>query len=358
MLKLRVLFFLIVVTWGTVFCGDACGEQTSDDLLADQLTSELVCLPRRDNRPLKETCHKLFAGADQSRLLKLADRADMNVAMWARWELRRTPFGRTFDASDRFYPVRFLELKGIEVPSAWAKEFAAQFLSTDVARGQSVEYYRKHTLAPAKMSFIGTEPRTYIQYSRADVPTGTTVCESQADLLIKQAGRMVRLGKPLTKNFYGMNVLIRSEDVFLPLLMEERTFILNLRGSHMMPFELTCFGTRSGKQNWETVGWSGIPEKVDVVPRILLPSSFDAILLRTIVGEVSYRDPHTDSGRGGTGQFSGGCSLYLTANDRLVTVFGSEGILFVEAFDVKTGRNVLRFATDYNGDDAGAAEGK
>jgi hypothetical protein len=169
---------------------------------------------------------------------------------------------------------------------------------------------------------------------------------------------MVRLEKPLTKNLYAMNLSIRNEDVFLPLLMEDRTFVLNLRGSNMMPFELTCFGTQSGKQDWETVGWSGVPEKVDVVPRILLPSNFEAILLRTIVGEVRHPDTHNYSGRGGSDQFSGGCSLYLTANDRLVTVFGSEGILFVEAFDVKTGRNVLRFATDYNGDDAGAAEGK
>ena len=265
------------------------------------------------------------------------------------------PFSHSFDANSRYFPVRFLELKGIDVPVAWAKQFAIEFLPAETLRLQAVRYYREHATKPSQMSFIATERSTYVHYTNADVPAGTTVRESDADLVVKQSEMAARLEKPLTQNFYAMNTSVRGVDAFLPLVTKDKTFVLSLRGLHMMPFVLCCFGTKSGSRSWETVGWSGLPIKVDVVPRNLLPASFETALLRTAVGEIKCSGPETDPGRGGKGQFSGTCSLYLVRNEGLVTVFGSEGILFVEAFDVKTGRNVLRFSTDYNGEEADAA---
>jgi hypothetical protein len=80
----------------------------------------------------------------------------------------------------------------------------------------------------------------------------------------------------------------------------------------------------------------------------------EAILRRTIVGEIKPPVANDNASRDGKSPF-GASSLYLTANDQVVTVFGLPGILSVESFDVKTGRNVLHFATDYNGQDAEAA---
>jgi hypothetical protein len=358
MRQLRVLFIVAIACSVLTVFGRASADEASDNRLADELTSDLVCLPSGDIRALKRTLRKLFDGADQSRLMRLADHPNWNVAFWARWELRRTLFSQAFDASNRFYPVRFLELKGIAVPTAWAKEFAAQFLASETIRRESAEYYRAHAPTQYKMSFIGMEPRTWVRYAKADVPAGASVRESEKDLVVTQEGVTVRLEKPLTKNYYAMNTLVRDEDVFLPLITEDKAFILSLRGSHMMPFAFTCFASRSGTQKWETVGWSGFPTKVEVVPRNLLPTRFEAILLGTTVGEIVHPDTGNDRGRGGRGQFCGACSLYLTGNDKLVTVFGSERVLFLEAFDVNTGRNVLRFATDYNGDEAEAAAGQ
>jgi hypothetical protein len=203
--------------------------------------------------------------------------------------LRRSSFTQAFDVNNRFYPLRFLELKGVDVPSAWAKEFASQFFLTDLVEAkspqgflyaehqrlapqikdlyvQAIKYYDTHTTTPSRMSSVEMKPGTYVHYTEADVPAGTTVQESETESVIKQAGITVRLEKPLTKNFYSMNTLIRGEDVFLPLVTKERTFILSLRGSCLMPFELTCFDTQSGKRNCETVGWSGWKQKVEVLP--------------------------------------------------------------------------------------------
>lgn len=380
--RLRVLFLGVIATGWMLAYGDACANQATDDLLADELESELVCLPRRDMRPLKETLHKLFGNGDESRLVQLAGCPNANVAMWARWELRRTSFTQAFNVNSCFYPVRFLELKGIEVPSAWAKKFAVQFFLTELREtegpgglrvldhqsrnsqikdlyDQAVEHYRTHATTTSRMSFIDMDPSTYVHYTNADVPAGTTVHESETELVVEQAGMQVRLEKPLTKNRYTI-IAGYGEDVFLPLLASEKTFILTGSGSHMLPFELTCFDTQSGTQNWETVGWCGLPQRVEVLPRNVLSLGEEEVLLRTIVGEIMPPGRDNDPGRGGgaSGPHYGACCWYLTANDRFVTVFGSEEILSVEVFDIKTGHNVLRFATDYHGDAEAAARGQ
>jgi hypothetical protein len=276
--------------------------------------------------------------------------------MWARWEMRGKLFDSAFDAENRYYPVRFLESKGIDVPTPWAKEFAAQFLPSKALRHQAAEYYRKHAASPARMSFVNSEPRTYVHCAKSDIPAGVTVAESETHLVISQSGRTARLEKPLTQNYYHINAGPLGENLFLPLVTKDSTYVLSVRGAHMFPFELVCFDTSTGTRKWETVGWSAWPITVEVCPRNLLPPSFEAMRLETIVGRVlvpGRDDVHEGRGGGLSGPHLGACSFYLVANDRYITVFGEEGgILFVESFDVRTGRNVLRFATDYHGVDA------
>ncbi len=301
--------------------------------------------------------------------------------MWARWELRRTQFTEAYDVQNRYYPTRFLELKGIEVPSVWAREFASQFFLNDLVEvkkpggffvlendrrdarfkelyRRAVEHYETQTTSPSAISFIDMNPQTYVHYTVADVPTGTTVHESKSDLVITQAGTTVRLKKPLTKNLFSMLAAVKGKDVFLPLVTKEKTFILHSRGAHMIPYELTAFDTKSGERLWETVGWSAWPIKVEVFLGNMLTPGEEETLWRTLVGEIKVPGPDNDPGRGDgwMGRASGACCWYLTATERTVSVFGSEGVLLsVETFDNKTGRNVLRFATDYHGDEAQAA---
>jgi hypothetical protein len=354
------------------------GENGDDQWGVEPLTSRLVGLPRRDTKAIEDFVHQLFGHADWPRLVELADSPDLNIAMWARWEMRRLLPERPLDATDRRYPVRLLEEKAIDVPPAWARQFAAQFFPSDRAetkgpggilvpgrkwRSPEVEalylrttkYHEAHPLAPSKVSYVDMAPETYVHHAEAVVPAGTSVRESGSDILIEQAGVRIRLAKPLTKNFYAIYGAFYGENVFLPLVTRTKTFVLYVRGAHVNPFELTCFDTDSGGSKWETVGWSGWPLKVDVAPRNLLAPSFEAILLRTMVGEPRPPDPGNDPGRGGgaSGPRLRACAWYLTANDRFVTVFGHEWTLvFVEVFDVSTGRNVLRFATDYRGANA------
>ena len=75
---------------------------------------------------------------------------------------------------------------------------------------------------------------------------GTTVTESATSLVIEQSGLSVRLEKPLTKNSYYTLVATYGEDLFLPLITRNTTYVLYARGAHMFPYQLTCFDTRSG----------------------------------------------------------------------------------------------------------------
>jgi hypothetical protein len=348
----RSLLVLVVALGPAGIRGDARADQESDEALISTITEQLPTLPRRDLSSLMAAFTELFDDADQPRLMRLAQHSNFSIAMWARWQMSDSLFGSAFDPENQYYPVRFLELKGIEVPTPWARAFAAQFLPSKALRRQAGEYYRKRTTCPARMSLVTTEPRTYVHCARCDIPAGTEVTESETHLTVKQAGISVRVEKPLTSNFYAIALAAYGESLFLPLVTKDTTHILYVRGAHLMPFELTCFDTRSGVRRWETVGWSAWPTTVDVVPRNLLPPSLEAMRSETVVGRVLVpgRD-EVDAGRGGgqSGPHFGACSYYLVANDRYVTVFGEElGILFVEVFDVHTGRNILRFATHYH----------
>jgi hypothetical protein len=79
--RIRFLLLLITAIGSTGIRDNARAGQASDNLLVDELTSELVGLPRRDIRPLKETLHKLFGDADQAQLTQLAEHPNWNVAM-------------------------------------------------------------------------------------------------------------------------------------------------------------------------------------------------------------------------------------------------------------------------------------
>lgn len=331
---------MLVGPW--LVAGLCRGEEPSEEQLISRITTGLAGEPRRDLRCLDKDYYALFHGASRSKLLRLADHANWHIAMQARWELRRFLGQEPFSPSDRYYPVAFLEAKGLAVPAEWATRLAGEYWRPGEAQANSQRYYKERLKADDKIAGIGPRRALYEKFYQSCVPQGTTITVSSGHFVIRQGTKTAKVERPLIRqkcNFFQA-FAGPGDPLMVPLVGDCRTFVL-LSPTKCTPYILACFDSRTGAYAWETLGWSSLPRDV----------WRDSSFVPSELGGPGATNSHTcskaEERNGGPNMYDDMYSIYATSTGEVVAVLGHAypSLFYVEAYSAIDGKCLLRFST-------------
>ncbi len=287
----------LLVAFG-FFCPLVVGGEPEDDFVT--LREAVV---KASSSKLKAKAYQsLFKATGQKGLADLTKDDDTGIALQAAWELHKKAAMRpkhialrtddVYDHVELEKFVTFLKQKTkAPVPNWWAETI----LDVDVFPG------RHHAFSSTSKTPV---PKLRKSKAGVEVPDGAEVTEDGDALAYTSGGRSVKF----LKTAFDANI----DDAMAGLLTEKRSVIASYTTACGARFQLAGFegnGGKGGKPTWTADVWSSG---------------------RTELGGRSFH------------------LMELTQKDDSVYVFGAESHgMYMEAFDIATGKCRFRFCTAY-----------
>ncbi len=292
---------------------------TAPEPLIDSINRSLKKSPPEGPRSAARDYRILFTRCDEEQLRRLADGKSKSVALQARWEMRKRGSPDLLTGKDPGYPTWCLEHTGILVPLEWSATFATRYFQKDADIIRALQFYTRM----GARNVIGAPTNTYSVTSSGQelhktesgwsAPIGTEIRRSGEGMVVSQGNARIRLREPPAAVKYDA-VLVADEIRCIVLSTPAQWFLVTANERATWCF-LTCVDSRDGTARWSVPVWC-CHSNPDRPPNYLsgVPPTHD---------------------------------VYLTATDRMVVVFGSKSGCYVEAFDIESGENTLRFSSNY-----------
>jgi hypothetical protein len=249
---------------------------------------------------------KRLARAGHRGLAGLAAGPDFTLALAAAWEESLGPTGEGSAAGIQRF-LRFLEQRtGVKVPPRWEYFFVLRNLPNNVPHDSVKEEYLTHCDFLRRDQVTGDILPTPVEYAKTAAgimaPAGVRVSRSGGDVVFEADGRAVRvLEAELPEGAF-------SHDRLAVAAGPDRWFLAFHHTCGYL-FQMACVDARSGRGLWETNVWAT-----------------------------------------GLGCFMGNWPeerVTVVPGDGLVVVFGESLVPYIEGFDIRDGRPVFRFSTNY-----------
>jgi hypothetical protein len=259
-------------------------------------------------------------------LRELAHNQNPSIALQARWELRNTKHKLPSDAAHPDYIPGFLEGDfGLRAPMPWAVEFALPYCHDNAEELRLIEFYRKAGAAQIGRSTFAKADGKRIQHPTLkfvpelhqtsygpSAPKNIEIAKDAAKLSITVDNQKIPISADLFPCGQASGVWNLDQYQVAAILGGDNVFVAVYQ-NNWAPLSLYCLERRSGRIIWRSVAWAAY---VDFAP-------------------------------GGSGFWYSDAQLVCDGSK--ITVFGrgTYSGSYIESFDVKTGKNQLRFSSRY-----------
>jgi hypothetical protein len=310
--------------WKSIVClgiivGAEYQESSGDNIssLIEDISLNLQKEPLEGGQSVFLGYESLFKDANSEKISNLIKNTNISISLQAMWRMREYKSNKIFDPTSFYYLPHFIETEySIPVPPEWSVEMVDLYIDSKEEMSHALTYYHKKGARNIyKEDHANNQTENFyvdcmgLKRHKTDfgmeVPLDTKISINDNKLNIQQNNLSLRIDRKLmpTIDKGAFNINCTSS------LKPDKSFIaFHIELGYSYP--LYCIDSSTGDVIWKTIVWANSP-------------AFRSVGLS---GPPRHHD------------------IYFSITDKYVVVFGAGVPLYVEAFDIKNGKNIFRFS--------------